>query len=75
MSPVPSQLFWPIDWQLGSPCAEPPEGQADEMLFPDRGQSTKAARAMCASCPVQAKCLEYALENKELPLPMDEIPT
>ena len=67
MSPVPAATlaFWPIDWQSGSLCAELPDNEADAMFFPERGQSTKAARALCATCPVKAKSLEYALENKE----------
>lgn len=36
-----------------------------EMMFPDRGESTKAAKAMCRRCEVQAECLAYAMNNGE----------
>ena len=31
-----------------------------EDFFPNRGQSTKAAKACCAQCPVGQECDEYA---------------
>ena len=44
-----------------TPCLE-----ADpEVFFPERGGSTKEARAYCARCPVAGDCLAYALENHE----------
>jgi WhiB family redox-sensing transcriptional regulator len=55
----------PIDWQLEAKCAELPIRKSDAMFFPNRGGSSKAARAMCAGCPVRPECLEYALNNKE----------
>ena len=32
-------------------------------FFPSDGVGVGAARAICAECPVQAMCLEYALDN------------
>jgi hypothetical protein len=32
-------------------------------FFPERGQSTEAAKRVCAKCPVRADCLEEALAN------------
>ena len=55
----------PVDWQVEAKCAEFPIRKSDAMFFPDRGGSSKAARALCSECPVQAKCLEYALQNQE----------
>ena len=50
-----------VEWQDDAVCV-----QVDpEVFFPERGGSTKAARAACAECPVRARCLEYALNNKE----------
>lgn len=34
-------------------------------FFPERGQTTKEAKAVCAACPVRAECLDYALANRE----------
>lgn len=36
-----------------------------ELFFPERGEDTGTAKAICASCSVRAECLEYALENGE----------
>ena len=33
-----------------------------EMFFPEKGGSTKEAKKVCGMCPVQAQCLEYALD-------------
>jgi hypothetical protein len=32
-------------------------------FFPERGQSTKLAKDLCADCPVQPECLDYAIDN------------
>lgn len=49
------------DWMVGAHCA-----QTDpEAFFPDKGDSTRAAKAMCASCDVTTQCLQYALDNHE----------
>ena len=41
-------------------------GQTDpELFFPEKGGSVRAAKAMCAGCPVRAECLEYALAHDE----------
>jgi WhiB family redox-sensing transcriptional regulator len=53
--------FPPPPWQSGALCA-----QADpEAFFPEKGGSTKEAKKVCAVCPVQQECLEYALLNEE----------
>jgi len=45
-------------WTADAMCA-----QTDpEAFFPDKGQSPRAAQAVCARCPVAAECLDYALE-------------
>lgn len=36
-----------------------------EIFYPEKGMSFYAARRVCASCPVVAQCLEYAIENRE----------
>lgn len=36
------------------------------IFFPPRGNgTTAAAKAVCAECPVAARCLQYALNNEE----------
>lgn len=51
----------PLDWQLRSAC----RGVSPEIFFPESGQSTTAARRVCAGCPVRTECLAYAVKNRE----------
>jgi WhiB family redox-sensing transcriptional regulator len=61
MQRITNKLLQPLDWQAKARCTE-----ADpEIFFPERGGSSKAARAVCAQCDVRMDCLEYALNNKE----------
>ena len=51
----------PEDWKDRGLCA-----QTDpEAFFPEKGQSTREAKKVCASCPVRAECLEFSLVNDE----------
>jgi len=46
-------------WRESAVCA-----QTDpEMWFPDKGGSIRLAKRICASCPVTAPCLDYALDH------------
>ena len=36
-----------------------------DLFHPSEGQSTAAARAVCATCPVRPECLDWALRNGE----------
>jgi transcription factor whiB len=48
-----------LRWQDFALCA-----QTDpDIFFPEKGGSTAPATSVCASCPVQAECLEYAIAN------------
>lgn len=50
-----------VTWQDRALCA-----QADpEVWFPDPGNAVVIARRICRRCPVQAQCLEYALDHNE----------
>lgn len=46
------------DWHLDAAC----RGMNPDLFFPERGGSARRAKAVCASCPVQADCLEWALD-------------
>ena len=49
------------DWRDEGLCA-----QTDpEAFYPEKGHSPKPAKKVCADCPVQALCLEYALAHDE----------
>ena len=40
-------------------------GVDPDLFFPSRGDSGREALAVCAECPVQPQCLQYALDNGE----------
>ena len=49
------------DWRRQAVCA-----QTDpEAFFPDKGGSSRDAKAVCARCPVISECLEFALAHDE----------
>lgn len=37
----------------------------DEIWFPEKGGSTKTAKAICRRCEVEDECLEYALATDQ----------
>ncbi len=48
-------------WQALALCA-----QTDpEAFFPEKGGSTREAKAVCKICEVRQECLEYALAHDE----------
>lgn len=54
------------EWVERAACA----GVDPELFFPsERGQKSvdqsRAARKVCAVCPVRQECLDYAVENRE----------
>jgi WhiB family redox-sensing transcriptional regulator len=49
------------DWRDAAVCAT----TDPELFFPDKGESSAPAKRICMACPVRAKCLEDALENRE----------
>jgi WhiB family transcriptional regulator, redox-sensing transcriptional regulator len=50
-----------LTWQAMARCVE----VDPEIFFPERGGSSKAARAVCSECSVRQECLLYALANRE----------
>ena len=56
---VLAQLLRRPAWQAQAAC----RGQGAAVFFPDRGGSTAAAKALCATCEVVAECQDYALET------------
>lgn len=60
----PDPLYLPEmlpDWHLDAAC----RGMDPAIFFPERGKSSRKARATCAQCPVQAECLEAAVETNQ----------
>lgn len=50
-----------VTWKLDGRCAE----TDPHLFFPDKGEDTTAARAVCAGCEVRLRCLEYAINTRE----------
>jgi WhiB family redox-sensing transcriptional regulator len=56
-----ASLPQPPAWTEQALCA-----QIDlEAFFPEKGGSTRAAKRICAECPVKTPCLRYALDHAE----------
>ena len=50
-----------MSWKASGVCR-----QTDpDAFFPDKGGSTRRAKAVCLSCSVRPRCLEFALDNDE----------
>ena len=49
------------DWQTRANCM----GVDPDLFFPERGASTREAKAVCRGCEVRGECLEYALAHGE----------
>lgn len=50
-----------LAWKAEARCA----GVDPELFFSEKSESLDDARAVCALCPVQPECLEYALAGAE----------
>ncbi len=48
-------------WRARAAC----RGLDPAMFFPEVGENTAAAKAVCAQCPVSRECLDFALANTE----------
>ncbi len=48
------------DWMATGSCREEPPAR----FFPSDGVGVDVARRICATCPVQERCLEYALAQR-----------
>ena len=49
-------------WFASAAC----RGLPSDIFFVDAGKPTGEALAICERCPVQAQCLDYALERNEV---------
>ena len=48
----------PDSWRSRANCID-----RTELFFPEHGEHTGPARAVCDDCEVRTQCLEYALES------------
>lgn len=49
------------EWMRDGACV----GCDPDLFYPERGASTKQAKAVCRGCPVRERCLQYALDGVE----------
>jgi WhiB family transcriptional regulator, redox-sensing transcriptional regulator len=58
-------VTWRLSWSRQAACHD----VSDTMFYPERGRgmmlAVKAAKRICAGCPVRRPCLNYALANDE----------
>lgn len=59
--PLMARTFERQPWADGANCL----GVDPDLFFPERGASTREAKAVCRSCLVRDECLEYALTTGE----------
>ena len=50
-----------LSWQDLANCS----GADQDLFFPERGASTRKAKAICAACAVKEECLEFAITQGE----------
>jgi WhiB family redox-sensing transcriptional regulator len=50
-----------MSWQDLANC----RGADADLFFPERGASTRAAKAICRECSVREECLEFAIRTSE----------
>ena len=56
-------LYWD-EWQTAGACRTG-NPEMTRLFFPQRGESTRPAKAVCRTCPVMEQCREHALVNNE----------
>lgn len=54
-------MTWRHSWSKRAAC----RNVDTDLFYPDRGGDIRAAKRICRACPVQAPCLDYALERGE----------
>lgn len=60
-SPVDVLALQPPEWTVDAVCASTDPA----IFFPEKGESTRPAKLVCAGCEVRAECLAWALKNNE----------
>jgi WhiB family redox-sensing transcriptional regulator len=50
-----------LSWRQRAGC----RGVDPDVFYPSSDDEAQSAKAICAQCPVQQPCLEYALANRE----------
>lgn len=54
-------IFVPAPWVKQAAC----RGVNPDLFFPEKGESAREAKKVCAGCPVRQQCLDMAISNGE----------
>jgi WhiB family redox-sensing transcriptional regulator len=54
-------VFHDLSWHDRANC----KGANADLFFPERGASTRSAKAICRECQARGDCLEFALRSGE----------
>lgn len=60
-NPPPVERGPDMSWLEDAAC----RGVDPALFFPERGASTREAKAICAECPVREQCRDYALDTNQ----------
>ena len=60
--PPPEPAREDLAWMDLALCAEVDWA----IFFPEKGESTRPAKAVCGNCEVRAECLEWALQHEDI---------
>lgn len=58
---LPPDDYTTDNWGQYAAC----RGLDPDLFFPERGEDTRRAKAVCATCPVVDFCLNYAISARE----------
>ena len=51
----------PQPWVKDALCSQIGDG---DLWYPEHGNTARAARSVCAACPVRGECLSYAMDHE-----------
>lgn len=52
-----------LSLDVAVPCAALSIAESDKLFFSESPKRIAKAKALCAECPMQAKCLQFAIEE------------
>jgi WhiB family redox-sensing transcriptional regulator len=58
---LPDAIGRQPEWMQDANC----RGVDPALFYPERGEMTRHAKAVCAQCPVRVECLDHALATAE----------
>lgn len=62
--PTERQKMFSLPVDVPTPCSTMPLKEADKLFFSESPKRIAMAKDLCASCPITAKCLQFALDEE-----------